>query len=621
MRTWLLGLMVAVAAVGCGDDDRPPLVRDGGGADTSIPGVDSGPPGCTPGQYACAGSTRYLCGEDGVTRLNEEVCPAACSPTEGCVACMPGQRQCNGTVSMVCAPDGSGFVSGRDCAEFGSTCGSSGFCTDACAVAESTRSNIGCEYWPVPLPNLPNIEADYDFRVVVANPNDTAANVRVFRGTSMVTTASVPAGGLQELLLPWIDGLSFEIGSAETWTSLSVSNGAYRLLSDLPVTAVQFNPFEYDAGGASDFSFTNDASLLLPAHSFTGNYYVSSFVPLSIADPGLLPPITPDTYGKIPGYVAVVGVTQEPTTVSVALSAAIVADAGGRFPATGRGGVVSFTLARGEVAILAAAPPPDCMEGRPGRRSDASGRFFCNEADFDLTGSRVTANRPVAVFGGHTCAYVPYWAQACDHLESQMPPLETWGRNYVSGPMRDTGVNSVNILRVMAAQDGTNITVDPPQGGTSTFTLGAGQWREIEVSSPFRLTGDRGILATQYLVGQLATMPEPERGDPSMVALPPVEQYRSDYTFVTPNSYNTSVDGQSYLLVVRPVGLAITLDGSAVTTTWTTVGDREVGIIPLSGGTHRMEAAMPFGVMVYGMGITTSYAYPAGLNLEEIFLI
>ncbi|MCB9619244.1 MAG: hypothetical protein H6724_07310 [Sandaracinus sp.] len=243
MRTLLLCAVASALFVGCGDDDRPVVGRDSGmpGTDGSMPGVDSGPPGCTPGQYACAGSTRYLCADDGVSRLNEEVCPAACSPTEGCVACMPGQRRCDGNVSMVCSPDGTGFVTGRDCAEFGSTCGGSGFCSDACAEAESTRSNVGCEYWAVPMANDETFPDRYDFRIVVANPNDVSTNVRVFRGTSMVASQSVDANGVRDIVLPWIEGVSDAYDFASP-SSRTTANGAYRVLSDRPVTVAQFNP-------------------------------------------------------------------------------------------------------------------------------------------------------------------------------------------------------------------------------------------------------------------------------------------------------------------------------------------------------------------------------------------
>jgi len=69
---------------------------------------------------------------------------------------------------------------------------------------------------------------------------------------------------------------------------------------------------------------------------------------------------------------------------------------------------------------------------------------------------------------------------------------------------------------------------------------------------------------------------------------------------------------------VRPPGLDLTLDGASVTTTWESVAGREVGIVPVGGGTHTISGAEPFGLIAYGLGTFTSYAYPAGLNLEQI---
>lgn len=542
---------------------------------------------------------------------------------------------------MRCAEDASGFVTARDCAENGSSCGSNGFCGDDCGAAESSRSNIGCEYWPVPLPNVPGFDGRYDFRVVVANPDTVAANVRVFRGASMVANVAVPPGGLQDIALPWVAGMSDGI-MPPMWTSLSTPDGAYRLVSDRPVTVAQFNPFEYDNGrtvddflnprfGEQDFSFSNDASLLLPAHSFTGNYIASSFVPLSTTQDqaGLLGRTRQSS--AWPGYISIVGVTPEPTQVTIAVSSAVAANAAGLFGATPRGGSISFAIQRGQVVTVVAAPPPECSSSRPGfvreslcPPSDPGCDAWletCIEAEFDLTGSRISANNSIAVFGGHTCAYVPANSQACDHLENQMPPLETWGTNFVSGPLGDPAGALRNVVRITAALAGTTITIDPPQGGMSSLNLEAGQWSEIQATTPFRVSANQGIMVTQYLQGQFASTPPGERGDPAMVVLPPLEQFRRDYTLIAPTSYTPATDGQSYLLLTRPVGLDIILDGASVSTTWTTVGDREVGILPVSGGTHTMSAGDTFGVLVYGMGQFTSYAYPAGLNLEEILLI
>ena len=40
----------------------------------------------------------------------------------------------------------------------------------------------------------------------------------------------------------------------------------------------------------------------------------------------------------------------------------------------------------------------------------------------DLTGSIITADKPVAVFGGHDCAFVPNLSVYCNHLVEKLPP-------------------------------------------------------------------------------------------------------------------------------------------------------------------------------------------------------
>jgi hypothetical protein len=245
----------------------------------------------------------------------------------------------------------------------------------------------------------------------------------------------------------------------------------------------------------------------------------------------------------------------------------------------------------------------------------------CNEVDYDLTGSRISASSPIEVFGGHTCAYAPYTAQACDHLEEQMPPVETWGLDYVGAPMGDGGLTGMNIVRVIAAFPGTTVTVTPAQGGVAGGALEAGEYLEFQATSPFQVQGSSAVMVAQYIVGQYASDPPAARGDPALTVLVPAEQYRSDYTFILPTSYNAATNGQNHLLVIRPPGLAITLDGAALAATFAPIGGREIGVVLLEGGTHSIAAAEPFGVVAYGLGSFTSYATPAGLNLTSITVV
>jgi hypothetical protein len=622
----LIGL---VELVGCG----PTTVGNGHGPDAGPNDPDAGgPPNtCSANTPGCYGSVHYVCAADGHSRVDEMTCPSACDPELGCVACVPGSRRCEGTVSMVCAADGSGWGFGRDCGEWSSTCAVDGFCNDACAVAERTDSNVGCEYWPTALANTTELSSTtFEFRVVVANPGTTPAHIHITQGATVVADTTIAGGGIEAILLPWVTGQSFGITEG-SWSSLLVADGAFRLVSDTPVIATQFNPFEYSVG--TEYSYTNDASLLLPAHTLTGRYIGASFVPLSRRTG------TVDIFGsnfssiRFPGYLAIVGVTPSPTTVTLVAGGEIQADVSGRIAHTAKGGTLTFTIARGEVAHVTAAPPPECVTGRPGYNrvetctsdpifgSSCDDFDTCNETDYDLTGTQISATGPIEVFGGHTCAYAPSSAQACDHLEEQLPPISTWGQDYVGAPMADGGIGGFNIVRVVAAFPNTSVTVTPAQGGVSGGTLGVGQVLEFQATTPFQIHGSSAVMVAQYLVGQYATTPAAGRGDPALTLLAPAEQYRSDYTFILPTSYNAGTNGQNYLLITRPPGLAITLDGAPVTASFQTIGSWEIGVVLLDGGTHHIEAAQPFGLITYGLGSFTSYATIGGLNLAPITVV
>ena len=78
----------------------------------------------------------------------------------------------------------------------------------------------------------------------------------------------------------------------------------------------------------------------------------------------------------------------------------------------------------------------------------------------DLSGTKIGASAPVAVFGGHQCLLIPVGYGYCDHLEEQMMPLQTWGTEYVAARHPPRGSEGV-IWRFIAAENGTTINFDP----------------------------------------------------------------------------------------------------------------------------------------------------------------
>jgi hypothetical protein len=132
-------------------------------------------------------------------------------------------------------------------------------------------------------------------------------------------------------------------------------------------------------------------------------------------------------------------------------------------------------------------------------------------------------------------------------------------------------------------------------------------------------------------------------GDPSLIMVPPIEQYRRDYVFLTPDRY-----AFDYVVVVAPFGAEVRLDGvellargclaSPADGLMRGVADappaRLVYRCQLSfpeverdvvrpgaqaDGVHRISANAPVGIVVYGFDAFVSYAYPGGLNLQPLF--
>ena len=71
-------------------------------------------------------------------------------------------------------------------------------------------------------------------------------------------------------------------------------------------------------------------------------------------------------------------------------------------------------------------------------------------------------------------------------------------------------------------------------------------------------------------------------------------------------------------MISRRPGSAVSLDGVPVNASFRAIGDHELTIVPVQGGSHSMQGASPFGIILFGLGSFTSYADPGGLNLEQI---
>lgn len=622
---------------------------------------------CTPKSYRCNGNTSLICADDGAGyRVDADCQKQGLICTEGgCRVCTPNEAQCFGEKLLRCKSDGSGFLANAelvcDVAQ-GDVC-DKGSCVNACKLAASNRSYVGCEYWPVDLDNAvvsSGSAAAQQFAVVLSNPSPLPATVQVWideaavgepSKPTLVTERQVKPEALELLLLPAREVDGSPDGEFNTGTGTAHTRNAYRITSSVPLIAYQFNPLS-NAG-----VFSNDASLLIPTAALTldattesgANYLVMGW-PQTIATTE-----DPQTnFGDdLRAFLTIVG-TREDTTVSVALSTAIIGD-GKKIPALKKGDVLEIKLNAFEVLNL------------------ETGGYG---PDADFTGTRVDASKPVVVFSGSEASDVPdppdLTTRRCcaDHLEEQLFPTSTLGRTFIAltTPSRSEALASagasikpnpkeMEFFRILSAGEFTAVATNLP-APQDQLNIARGQFKRLDVDGDFLIQATEPIIVGQFVAGQQqAGIPSSlPGGDPSFILLPPVEQYRSDYLFLTPDKY-----AFDFILVAAPKNADVRLDGrplidgcdekagKKLCCKISTVGTIKqpsdplgtewrgikcqlsfpkviAGAIPpknlesgsQNDGVHRLKSNLPVGLVVYGFDAYVSYGYPGGTDLALI---
>jgi hypothetical protein len=588
---------------------------------------DAGPNPCAaqPEGLVCFGTQLDHCDGAGHSTMHTD-CAASnqiCAPNVGCRACVPGQVTCDGETVHLCNMTGTASTTGPTCdPSTGQHCGPGG-CADLCAQAVDNHSYIGCEYFPTVLPNS-ELNPLFRYAIVIANPQLVPAEVQVFQSTNTIAQIVVPPGGLSVQELDWVDALR---GDYNNPASVLAVDSTYHVVSDVPVTITQFNPLRYQQNPScistrpedGCFSYTNDASLLLPSHVLTGSYVVMSRPThvFTTAGGGM------SSRNATPGYVAIVNVEDHAISVNVRSTAHTRPSADGTIPALAPGQAHDFALSVGDVLVLETADPGDPCPGASS--TDMSGATmigYCDPgSDWDLTGTQIRTTARVAVFGGHDCTFVPFDRWACDHLEQQMFPVESLGQELfvpITHPLR---MGEPNVLRVVAGNTAAHVTFDPMlDDGTAMVDLMPGAFTEHEIRQDVWVRSSAPILGAMFLVGQnylgfdtIGTMPN-AIGDPAMSLVVPTAQYRRAYEFLAPDTYE-----QSYIDVAIPTGGQIYLDGAPITAMLTTsAAPMSTARIRIPTGPHEIHGDHPFALYVYGFGSYTSYMVPGGMDFVHI---
>ncbi len=540
----------------------------------------------------------------------------ACTTTK-CSADLHDVTDCDGNVIQACGGD-------LGCAN--------GACVDACASAAANTSSVGCDYYAVDPDSYVTTNGSC-FAVYVANTwtSPVAINVE-YDGQQLSTDgfARVPSGQGQSLTYsplmggmlmpnqvailflnyksngvgpialntPCPTGITPAVTAADAATHGTTYGHAFHITTSAPVVAYDIFPY----GGGS--SAVTSATLLLPTSAWDTNYVaVDAFQKSTIA-----------------GQPFIEVVAQEDgTNVQIRPSATIVGATG--IPGAPAGGNATYTLAKGQVLQLT--------------------------QDAELSGSPITSDKAVGVWGGASCMNIPIDVAACDAAHQQIPPVRAMGNRYAAVRYRNRFANQEETVpwRLVGGVDGTTLTYAPTTPPGAPTTLALGQVAQFNAPGPFTVASqdsDHPFYMSAHMTGcQLLNASGDDcRGDPEFVNIVPPDQYLAAYTFFTDPTYpetnlvltrekhggafsDVNLDCVGVVGGWQPIDAADTIEFARVdlvTGNFASVGT-------CNNGLHVASSPQPFGLVVWGWGSAASglfstqavsYAYPAGASIKPI---
>ena len=258
-------------------------------------------------------------------------------------------------------------------------------------------------------------------------------------------------------------------------------------------------------------------------------------------------------------------------------------------------------------------------------------------SDFDLSGSYIKSDKPIAIFSGHECGNVPFNVSACDHLVEQIPPTDTWGRTYFTSPLitRSGG----DMFQFAASKDLSVIymkckTRDGRLTKNKRYTLSSFEIQSVVVESDAYcvLESSLPFLLAQYSQGH--STDNQLISDPFLSLVTSFDQWLTSYTFVVFTGH--LLPFKTYINILIPqeyyIPAAILMDGRPLNVL--RINSQRMNVISFNDsmnlvaitlkideGTHSIQHLNPNGrlmVQVYGFADQKSHGYPGGMGLALV---
>jgi len=235
----------------------------------------------------------------------------------------------------------------------------------------------------------------------------------------------------------------------------------------------------------------------------------------------------------------------------------------------------------------------------------------------DLTGTIITSDKPVAVFGSHQCANIPdsnVWF--CDYIVEQLLPVNEWGTDHYTAPLATrTGGDT---YRVLASQTNTTVSINGVPFG---LPINRGQFKQLTLVSGARISADKPVLVAQYAHSADSDPPPGSftQGDPFMCLVQATRHWENNYAVCS----FTNGFPANFLNIIAPTGSVgtVQLNGAFVGAgafTGIPGSGYAYAQVTVTAARNTVSCAAPIAVSAYGWAEFESYGHPACFFVGDV---
>jgi hypothetical protein len=235
-----------------------------------------------------------------------------------------------------------------------------------------------------------------------------------------------------------------------------------------------------------------------------------------------------------------------------------------------------------------------------------------NSSPADLTGSEITSDSPIAVFGGHKCANVSGTLFFQDTLLEQTLPVALWNTESVIAPLATR--TAQELVRVIAGENSTIISIN---GVAQPGTLNKGDKKDYPVTGGAVFSSTKKFLATHY--SRSSDADGVVNADPFQLNCQPTASWLGGYRFCTPpaaefGGFYANILARNAEIAGVTVNPAPVVTGPVVAIPGTPYSYR---LVTLAAGTTYTSSGRTHGLEIYGWAEYDSYGHSGGMSFVD----